>query len=119
MPYILLFEFMAPIIELVGTLMFIYLVFTGGVNWDTFWIVFLMLYVFAVMLSQFVVFYDYILGSSYTKARSYWKLVVAAMVEPFTYHPVITFCSLRGYLNYILGTKASWGAMTRKRYNTN
>ena len=118
LPYILLFEFMAPIIETVGMVMFIYLVFTGGVNWDTFWVVFTMMYVFAVMLSQFVVFYDYILGSSYTKAISYWKLLAAAIVEPFTYHPIITYCSIRGYLNYIFRTKASWGAMTRKRYNT-
>lgn len=109
---------MAPIIETVGMVMFIYLVFTGGVNWDTFWVVFTMMYVFAVMLSQFVVFYDYILGSSYTKAISYWKLLAAAIVEPFTYHPIITYCSIRGYLNYIFRTKASWGAMTRKRYNT-
>lgn len=118
LPYIVLFEFLAPIIEIVGLLMFIYLVLTGGVNWDTFWIVLTMLYVFAVMLSQFVIFYDYILGSSYTKAISYWRLFVAGLIEPVTYHPIITYCSIRGYINYILRTKASWGAMTRKRYNT-
>lgn len=116
LPYVVLFEFLAPIIEVVGLLMFIYLVFTGGVNWGTFWIVLAMLYVFAVMLSQFVVFYDYLLGGSYTKARSYWKLLVAGLVEPITYHPFVVFCSIRGYIAYVFNQKSSWGEMIRTRY---
>ncbi len=118
MPYIFFFEFLAPVIEFIGAFMILYLALTGGVNWETFWIVLGAIYFFAVMLSQFVVFYDYLLGGSYTKSRSYLSLLIAAMFEPVTYHPIITFCSLRGYLNYIFKTKASWGAMTRKRYNT-
>lgn len=118
MPYTFIFEFLAPIIEFVGLIMLIYLILTGGVNWDTFWIVFATVYVFSVMLSQFVVFYDYILGSSYTKSRSYWRLFLAAIVEPFVYHPIVTFCSIRGYLNYLLKTSAKWGTMTRTKYKT-
>lgn len=118
MPYTFFFEFMAPIIETIGTIMFIYLIIVGGVNWTSFLIVFTTVYIFAIMLSQFVVFYDYILGSSYTRTRSYFKLFLAALFEPFIYHPIITFCSIRGYLNYIFKVKASWGVMVRKRYNT-
>ncbi|MBQ0073083.1 MAG: glycosyltransferase family 2 protein [Prevotella sp.] len=118
MPYTFFFEFMAPIIEAIGFIMFVYLIIVGGVNWTSFLIVFTTVYIFAIMLSQFVVFYDYILGSSYTKTRSYFKLFLAAIFEPFIYHPIITFCSIRGYLNYIFKTKASWGVMVRKRYNT-
>lgn len=118
MPYTFVFEFLAPIIEFVGFFMLVYLILTGGVNWDTFWIVFATVYVFSVMLSQFVVFYDYILGSSYTKSRSYWRLFLAAIVEPFIYHPIITFCSIRGYLNYLFKTSAKWGTMTRTKYKT-
>lgn len=118
MPYTFFFEFMAPIIEAIGTIMFIYLIIVGGVNWTSFLIVFTTVYIFAIMLSQFVVFYDYILGSSYTRTRSYFKLFLAALFEPFIYHPIITFCSIRGYLNYIFKVKASWGVMVRKRYNT-
>lgn len=117
LPYITIFEFLAPVIEVVGLVMMIYLGFTGGINWDTFWIVFSMIYIFSIMLSIFVVIYDHMIGGSYTKSRSYWLLLIAALVEPFTYHPFITFCSLRGYLNYVLNTKAVWGVMTRKRYS--
>lgn len=117
MPFTFFFEFLAPIIETIGFIMFVYLIIVGGVNWDSFVIVFIMVYIFAIMLSQFVVFYDYIQGSSYTKTRSYWKLLLAAIFEPFIFHPFVTFCSIRGYLNYIFKTKAKWGKMTRTRYD--
>ncbi len=118
LPYIFIFEFLAPVIEAVGLLMVIYLIFTGGINWDTFWIVLGTIYFFSVMLSQFVVFYDIILGGSYTRSRSYLWLMLAAFLEPFTYHIIITYCSIRGYLNYIFSTKATWGEMTRTRHHT-
>lgn len=117
LPYITLFEFLAPIVEGVGLIMMVYLALTGGVNWGTFWIVFTMIYFFSIMLSIIVILYDHMVGSSYTKARSYWSLLLAALVEPFTFHPFITFCSLRGYLKYIFNAKATWGTMTRRRYN--
>lgn len=117
MPYTFFFEFLAPIIEIIGFIMFVYLILSGGVNWTSFAIVFTTVYIFSIMLSQFVVFYDYIQGSSYTKTRSYGKLFLAALFEPFIFHPIITFCSIRGYLNYIFGVKASWGVMVRKKYN--
>lgn len=114
MPYTFLFEFLAPIIEFVGLLMIIYLAFTGGINWNTFWIMFFAIYLFSVMISQFIIFYDFINGGSYSKTSSYWKLFIAGICEPFVYHPLIVFFSLRGYFNYLIGTRASWGAMTRK-----
>lgn len=118
MPYAFAFEFLAPIIEFIGTIMLIYLIFTDGVNWERFFLMFATIYIFSLLLSNFVFFYDYILGSSYTKSRSYLPLFLAAMFEPFIYHPIITFCSIRGYFNFLINTKAKWGNMTRKRYNT-
>lgn len=118
LPYTFLFEFMAPIIEAVGFCLFIYLAFTGGVNWDTFWIVFFAVYLFSLMISQFIIFYDYLLGGSYTKSRSYWKLLIAGILEPFVYHPMVTFSSLVGYFKYITNQKATWVSMKRTGLNS-
>lgn len=112
-PYVFIFEFLAPVIELVGMLTLMYLIFIGGVNWDTFWVVLLSIYAFTIMISLFIVFYDYLLGGSYTKNRNYGKLVIAGILEPMFYHPLIMLCSVRGYFNYIIGTRAVWGEMTR------
>jgi len=112
-PYTFLFEFLAPMIEFVGVCMIIFLAFTGGVNWDTFWVMFGAIFLFSVMLSSFVVFYDYMLGSSYTKSNNYVKLILAGVLEPIVYHPLVVYSSLRGYYNYLTRKKAVWGEMTR------
>lgn len=113
MPYTFLFEFLAPIIETVGLGMTVYLAFTGGISWFSFFVTFLAIYVFSYMLSTFVVFYDYILGSSYTSRMSYLKLLLAAAFEPIIYHPLIVISSLVGYFRYITRQKAVWVSMER------
>lgn len=113
MPYTFLFEFLAPIIEIVGFGMTVYLAFTGGISWFSFFVTFLAIYVFSYMLSTFVVFYDYILGSSYTSRMSYLKLLLAAAFEPIIYHPLIVISSLVGYFRYITRQKAVWVSMER------
>lgn len=113
MPYTFLFEFLAPIIETVGLGMTVYLAFTGGISWFSFFVTFLAIYVFSYMLSTFVVFYDYILGSSYTSRMSYLKLLLAAVFEPIIYHPLIVISSLVGYYRYITRQKAVWVSMER------
>lgn len=75
---------------------------------------FLAIYTFCFALSLVVIFYDYTLGGSYRKFSSYLWLVGASLLEPFLYHPLIVFFSLKGYCDYIVQTKAVWGVMTRK-----
>lgn len=113
MPYTLLFEFLAPIIEAGGLVFMAYLSFMGGINWHTFLVTFFAIYTFSYMLSTFVVFYDFILGSSYTRIWSYLKLLVAAALEPFIYHPIVVVSSLVGYYNFLTGRKAVWKSIER------
>ncbi len=114
MLYTFLFEFLAPIIETSGFFMLWYLVLTNGVNWDTFFVTLFAIYVFSFMLSTFVVFYDYILGSSYTNVRSYLKLLIAAFLEPVFYHPIVVVCFLVGYFKYITRQRAVWKSIERR-----
>ena len=113
-PYTFMFEFLAPVIEIVGVLMMIYLAFTGGINWNTFFVMFGAIFLFSVMLSSFVVFYDYMQGSSYNKSSNYLKLLLAGALEPLFYHPLVVYSSIRGYYNYLTRKKAVWGDMNRQ-----
>lgn len=114
LPYTFTFEFLAPVIEAGGLVFMVYLAFTGGINWHTFFVTFFAIYTFSFMLSTFVVFYDFILGKSYTRTVSYLKLLVGSLFEPFIYHPIIVVSSLIGYYNFITGRKAVWKAMERR-----
>lgn len=117
LPYLLIFEFFAPMIEFVGILTLIFLAFTGAVNWNTAIVIFLAIYAFCLTLSMVVIFYDYTLGGSYKKLKAYLWILLAAMLESFIYHPMVVFFSLKGYWNYFIKKKAVWGEMTRKGFS--
>ena len=113
LPYMFIFEFLAPIIEITGFSVFIYLAFTGAVNWNTAWMIYLTIYVFCQFLSIVVITYDYYVGLLYKRGYEYLWIIIASILEPIFYHPIITFCSLRGYLSYLTKRDFKWKKMER------
>ncbi len=118
LPYLVLLEFLAPIIEFTGLIMTIYYALTGAINWGTVWIILASIVGFCWAVVFITCFYDYICGITYGKKRSYLYMLVAAFLEPFLYHPLIMLFSLEGYFSHLIGRKASWGNMSRKKYNS-
>ncbi|MCH5229399.1 MAG: glycosyltransferase family 2 protein [Muribaculaceae bacterium] len=116
LPYIFIFEFLAPLIEASGFLFMIWLVLVGAVNWNTAFVIFGMIYVFAISLTFLVLVYDYLIKAVNWKSswRSYLKLIIAGITEPFLFHPFITFCSLAGYFNYFRNRGKEWKTIKRK-----
>ncbi|MBQ9176965.1 MAG: glycosyltransferase family 2 protein [Bacteroidaceae bacterium] len=116
LPYIFTFEFIAPVLELTGFLFMIWLTLTGGVNWDTAFIIFGMIYLFTVLMAFFVIYFDYSIKAVpwHNTTRSYLKLLLAALFEPFLYHPFITYFSNVGYWRFIANTRAVWQPIKRR-----
>lgn len=114
LPYILVFELTAPVIEACGYVMVVWLFFQQAINYHTIWIAFLGLYCFAQLLTAVIVSYDLWVGTSFKRKRDYLWFALASMLEPLFYHPINVFFSLRGYVKQILGTQMVWGNMTRK-----
>lgn len=116
LPHVFLFEFLAPLIELLGFFVFLYLALSGGVNWKGAVVIFLAIYLFCLTLGFVVVFFSYHSKTSYRKFKQYLPIMAVSFIEPFIYHPLILFFSLRGYFNYLTGKKATWGVMTRRGF---
>ena len=114
LPYILIFELLAPVIEFLGYLIIISLLVQWAINWNTVWIAFLGLYVFAQLLTVTIISYDVWVGTSFKRRTDYLWFVLASLLEPLFYHPINVCFSLRGYVKQILGTQMVWGNMTRK-----
>lgn len=117
LPYVLLFELMAPVIEFFGYIAFIYLLLNNRLNIQAFWVLMLALYVFAQALSSAVIFYDIYIK---TKFKSHWEYLwymLAAALEPIIYHPIIVLFTLSGYWDSLMGVTLKWGNMTRKGVN--
>lgn len=118
LPYILIFELLAPVIEFMGYFMVLWLLLHGAVNYSTIWVAFVGLYAFAQLLTTVIVSYDLYVGTSFRRKRDYAWFALASLLEPFIYHPVNVWFSLRGYWKHIWGTQMVWGNMTRKGVQT-
>lgn len=116
LPYIFLFEFMAPILEAGGFIFMIWLILIGAVNWNTALLIFGMIYVFSVSLTFLVLIYDYLIKAVKWKSvwRSYLKLIIAGILEPFLFHPVVTTCSVIGYFNFLRHRGTEWKPIRRQ-----
>lgn len=117
LPYIMIFELLAPVIEFIGYAMVFYLFLISAVNYHTIWVAFVGLYAFAQMMTACVVTFDIHAGSPFPKRRNYIFLFVASLLEPIIYHPLQVFFSLRGYWRHITGRQMVWGVMTRQGVN--
>jgi cellulose synthase/poly-beta-1,6-N-acetylglucosamine synthase-like glycosyltransferase len=116
-PYIFIFEFLAPVIELIGYFATIYLIVVGGINWDTAFLMLFFAYIFGVSLSLTTLLYERLLERRF-KASEYFRLILFCLIEPVIYHPLIVFFSIRGYIDFLTRKDFEWGTMTREGTDT-
>ncbi|MCL2327661.1 MAG: glycosyltransferase [Bacteroidetes bacterium] len=116
MPYALIFEFIAPIIEFTGFIFLAFLLFTKQVNFNTFWLMLLYVYLLGLVVSLHTIVNDLMVKKVYRTYKEYFRLVLFSSVEAFLYHPMIVFFSLRGYWEFLTQRDFKWGAMTRQGF---
>lgn len=114
-PYWLIFEYLAPIIEFLGILWFIFLVITGRLNWPFFLLLLGFVYFFAVSLSIWSVLFEEITFHKYERRRDVLYLVFTAFLEPLFYHPLVMLMSIKGNIDKLLN-RNKWGRMDRKGF---
>jgi cellulose synthase/poly-beta-1,6-N-acetylglucosamine synthase-like glycosyltransferase len=114
--YNFLFEFLAPIVESSGILYYIYLVVSHRVNVTDAILILVFVYLYSIMLTNLAVFWDQRVHRNYNTWREVFGLSLMAFIEPFIYHPLNVFFSLRGYLFFIVGKKTVWGNMQRQGF---
>lgn len=118
-PVAALYEWWAPVIQVLGIFYFIYLVFINSVFWPFFLVLLFFVYLFGIAFTTWAILYDHF---AYHKYRNTWqilKLLFIAWIEAFTYNPMNSFFSLKGNYEYFLkGKKKGWGDMSRKGFVT-
>ncbi|WP_317048208.1 glycosyltransferase family 2 protein [Flavobacterium arcticum] len=115
-PFQLIYEFLAPVIEFIGIIYFIFLILKGDVNWSMAGYIFLYSYSLAIMFGTLVILLDNFVKRQYKTSRETFKLWLMVFLEPFIYHPLLIYFSLKGYFNFYTSKKMEWGTMTRQGY---
>lgn len=116
LPYNLLFEFLAPIIEVLGIASYIYLIIMGMINWPYALLLLAFVYLYAVMVTTLALLWDQLTFRYYKTWQEVMGLSLMALIEPLVYHPLIVFFALKGYFNFVTGRKHSWGNMQRRGF---
>lgn len=115
-PYWFFFEWMAPIIEMLGILSAIFLGLLGYISPNFFVLMLVLVFMFSYTYSSFSILYEELSYHQYNKKTDILKLYFSAFIEPFVYHPMNLWWSIRGNLDFLTGKK-SWGEMTRKGFS--
>lgn len=111
-PYWFFFEWLAPLVELGGLMISILLIVLGGINWQVFVSLLLMVYLFAIMLSTTAILFEELSYRQYTKRGDLIILFLVALLEPIVHHPRVVYWAILGNIDLITGKK-NWGEMTR------
>jgi cellulose synthase/poly-beta-1,6-N-acetylglucosamine synthase-like glycosyltransferase len=115
-PYFVFCEFMVPILEFIGIIVIICDILFFSVNFDFLFVVTLFIYLFYVLINLTSIYLDQILYKHFANIKQLLKLLGLVLLEPFLYHPITIYSSLKGYWMFISNKELKWGVMTRQGF---
>lgn len=112
-PYWFFFEWLAPFVEFFGILYFIILILVGSFNPYFFLFMFLFVYTFAITFSMCSILFEELYFHQYKSKKDAFKLMLAALIEPFIHHPLIMLYAMKGNYDFFILRRHGWGDMKR------
>ncbi|WP_390450698.1 glycosyltransferase, partial [Chryseobacterium sp. Alg-005] len=116
LPYWLFFEFLGPLVEFLGYIIFIVFLLLGIINWSFFTVLFALVISTGFLYSIYGILVDLVSRQVYTKRKDFLTLIGTAFLEPFYFHPIVVKASVKGFIDYFKKSH-SWGEMTRQGFN--
>ncbi|HWC53829.1 MAG TPA: glycosyltransferase [Chitinophagaceae bacterium] len=116
-PYWFFFEFLAPVIEFTGFVLFLFFAITGLMDWKHFFMLLGFIFCFGFLYSVFAILMEVSTYNQYKKRSEIFKLILTAFLEPLFFHPIVVWSAVRGNIDF-LRKKKSWGEMTRQGFAT-
>jgi hypothetical protein len=113
LPYYLLFELLAPVVEVGALLLVPVSLGLDAVNLDFAWRLLLVAYGYAVLVSLVALTIEELSFRSYHRWRDLVAVISAAVVENLGYRQLTALWRLRGVWAALRGRQAVWGEMTR------
>lgn len=112
-PFWVFYEWLAPIIEILGIVYFLTIAYLGEPNWPFFYVMVFFVYFFSITFSTYAILFDHLAFHRYKKKRMILKLILTSWIEPILFHPLVVYWAIRGNFDYFILKKKGWGKMTR------
>ncbi|WP_299162204.1 glycosyltransferase [uncultured Eudoraea sp.] len=115
-PYWFFYEWLAPILEFIGFFSIIIFCYMGILNLDFFLAITITVYTFSIMFSFYAILWDVYSYNQYTRTKDILILMFCAIIEPFTFHPLVVWSAIRGNYKKLFRVKSGWGSQVRKGF---
>jgi len=112
-PYYVFFEWLTPIIEIIGLIVFIILYSIGRVEPFFLHYTFLIYYIIGVLTNILVLYAEHITNGYYKSKNSLFKLGVVSLIEPLFYHWINSMIYVYGNIRLATGARG-WGTLERR-----
>ncbi len=116
LPYWFFFEFLGPLVEFLGYIIFIVFLLLGIINWPFFVILFALVVSMGFLYSMYGILVDLVSYQVYTKRKDFLTLIGTAFSEPFYFHPIVVKAGVNGFIDYFKKSHG-WGDMKRQGFN--
>lgn len=117
-PFTILYEILAPFVELLGAFVTLCLILTGTLDVDLFIHIFVIGYLISIVVSALAVNENRVFFKEYDY-KDYLNYYKAILIEPFFYHILVVYSVLKGFNNYFFkkSQNKKWQQIERKGFN--
>jgi cellulose synthase/poly-beta-1,6-N-acetylglucosamine synthase-like glycosyltransferase len=113
LPFMIVFEWLGPAIELLGYVCLALALALGLVSLTAFLALTLLGIGLGMVLSMSALLLEEISFHIYTKPRQLLTLVAVALIENFGYRQLVTLWRIQGLAQWLFGIRPAWGDMKR------
>ncbi|MFA5824939.1 MAG: glycosyltransferase [Gallionellaceae bacterium] len=112
-PFMLFFEALGPIVEILGYLFVFGLALTGNISFQTMWVFYFATICLGILLSVSALMLEEMSFHVYTRPRHLVMLLFAVLIENFGYRQINSWWRIIGVARWVFGREAKWGHMKR------
>lgn len=117
LPYFIFCEFAVPILEIIGLFFIAMDIAFFGINYSFLLMISFSVYLFYIFVTLISVYLDQSIHKQYSGLRDIFRLIALIFLEPFLYHPINVYASIKGYFYFFRNKEKVWGEMTRQGFN--
>ena len=115
MPYFLIAELLAPLVEAIGLVITVLCTLAGVLAPGFALVFFATAYLFGTLLSLAAILMEEVSFHRYRRPSDTLRLVFFAFIEPFGYRQVTVYFRLKAFVRYLQGDH-TWGRMKREGF---
>ena len=113
-PYMVLFEWLGPVVELLGYVWTTYAWWAGFISWTAFAVFLLVSVGLGILMSVAGVLLEQLSFQMYPRVGQMFRLVLVAVAENLGYRQLNAWWRMVGLYRWALQKEGAWGAMKRK-----